>query len=553
MKEFYSKKELEKLYGKTYATMLDDSLIPKTDKVYHNYIDNLDQIDTPKGIIEAPKALLKEILSNDELCRHLLNNLEANDGYPLKIKYINDKGKIVDAYKVSRADIVFATQSFSTSELDIRQQINVISITKLSDTKSCELRYNNYTHRCLVDGTMYTMDARSLLNLLTESSDEFNIFLNVNSNSKYEKKYIFYMLKDFVERERILKKYTFSKKVYERYENIISYKYIDFESLNKNQKSDDYDGNGESIVEKLHIDEDFLKDIQRYAKKTYGPLERAIHAYIRMCELLTYDESVFIDYKNANKHLDPIRVSTIDKNNNKVICYEFAFIYAYVLKKLGIDYTMNAKSFIDSPGYANIEFRFQEYLIRADAISNIFDSDLTNIKVGDRIQGLTCINENVSTQKKFNEISNKIRLNILNREKQLETYEKNVDDIKNSISSGILSKKDKIKVLLKVITRDNLKGLDKLIYQRKIFESIFTEEDNIKITFISNKNNPFTIISLFENDTYKYFAVNETDDSPLRVITNDELNEKIENGEYVLLENEIIPGLSENKGVSYGK
>ena len=272
-----------------------------------------------------------------------------------------------------------------------------------------------------------------------------------------------------------------------------------------------------------------------------------------MCELLTYDESVFIDYKNANKHLDPIRVSTIDKNNNKVICYEFAFIYAYVLKKLGIDYTMNAKSFIDSPGYANIEFRFQEYLIRADAISNIFDSDLTNIKVGDRIKGLTCINENVSTQKKFNEISNKIRLNILNREKQLETYEKNVDNIKNSISSGNLSKKDKIKVLLKVITRDNLKGLDKLIYQRKIFESIFTEEDNIKITFISNKNNPFTIISLFENDTYKYFAVNETNDLPLRVITNDELNAKIENGEYVLLENEIIPGLSENKGVSYGK
>ena len=63
----------------------------------------------------------------------------------------------------------------------------------------------------------------------------------------------------------------------------------------------------------------------------------------------------------------------------------------------------------------------------------------------------------------------------------------------------------------------------------------------------------FTIISLFENDTYKYFAVNETNDLPLRVITNDELNAKIENGEYVLLENEIIPGLSENKGVSYGK
>jgi hypothetical protein len=361
------------------------------------------------------------------------------------------------------------------------------------------------------------------------------------------------MLRDFVERERIFNKYIFDHQVYERYENITSFKYIDFESLNKNQKSDDYDGNGESIVDNLHIDDEFIKDIQKYAKKTYGPLERAIHAYIRMCELLTYDEQVFIDYKKAGKHIDTKHIASINKDNNKVICYEFAFIYAYILKKLGINYTMNAKSFIDSPGYATVEFRFQEYLIKADAIKSVVDSDLTNIKVGDKINGLTCINENVATQKKFNELSNKIRLNILTRKNEFETYDRNVKNIRNIVNLKELSKKDRIKILLKVITKENLKGLDKLIYQRKIFESIFTEEDNIKITFISNTNNPFTIISLFENGTYKYYAVNESDESPLRVITKEEINNKINTGEYVLIENENIPGLIEDKGVSYAK
>ena len=552
MDKFYTKDEITKLYGKTYATMCDDSLIPKSFEIYSKYLESMVSIVTPKGRIEMPVLLIKDLLSKPDLYKHLLNNLDSMDGYPIKLKYI-DQGKIEDVYKISRSDLVFALRSMDTSKLSIPEQINITSICSLSTTKSCELKYNNYVHKCLIDGTMYTIDAKILLNLLTESDNEFNIFLTVDSNSKYEKKYILYMLRDFVERERIFNKYIFDHQVYERYENIINFKYIDFESLNKNQKSDDYDGNGESIVEKLHIDEDFIKDIQKYAKKTYNPLERAIHAYIRMCELLTYDEQVFIDYKKAGKHIDPEHIASINSDNNKVICYEFAFIFAYILKKLDINYTMNAKSFMDSPGYATVEFRFQEYLIKADAIKNVIDSDLTNIKVGDKLNGLTCLNENVATQKKFNELSNKIRFNILTRKNELETYDRNVKNIRSNLRLKDLSKKEKIKILLKVITRDNLKGLDKLIYQRKIFESIFDDEDNIKMTFISNTNNPFTIISSFENDTYRYYAVNETVDSPLRVITKEELLSKIDKGEYVLLDNENIPGLIEDKGVSYAK
>ena len=552
MTEFYTKDELTSLYGKTYATMVDDSLIPKGYSSYKDYSENLVPIVTPRGTIEMPVLLIKDLLSKPELYKHLLNNLDAMDGYPIKLKYI-ENGKVLDVFKISKADLVFALRAMDISKLTIPEQINVTSICSLSSTKSCELKYNNHVHRCIIDGTVYTIDARVLLNLLTESEEEFNIFLNVESNSKYEKKYILYLLRDFVERERIFNKYIFKKEVYDRYNDITSFKYIDFESLNKNQKSDDYDGNGESIVEKLHIDEGLIKDIQKYSKKHYGPLERAIHAYLRLCELLTYDEQVFIDYSKAGEHMTPERIASINKDNNKVICYEFAFIYAYILKKLGINYTMNAKSFIDSPGYATVEFRFQEYLIKADAIRNIIDSDLTNIKVGDQLNGLTCLNENIATQKKFNELSNKIRLNILSRKKEMETYEQNVSKVRNIVNIKELPKKERIKLLLKVITKDNLKGLDKLIYQRRIFESIFTEDDNIKISFISNTNNPFTIITSLDNDVYKYYAVNETEDSPLRVITKEEIESKIQSHEYILLENEIIPGLIEDKGVSYVK
>ena len=552
MTEFYTKDELNELYGKTYATMVDDSLIPKSYKDYREYIDNLVPINTPKGVIDIPVLLIKDLLSKPELYRHLLNNFDSMDGYPIKLKYM-ENGKVVELHKISRADLIYALREMDTTKLSIQEQINITSISSLSSTKSCELKYNNHIHRCIIDGTVYTIEASVLLNLLTESEEEFNVFLNVDSNSKYEKKYILYLLRDFVERERLFNKYIFNKEVYDRYTAITSFEYIDFESLNKNQKSDDYDGNGESIVEKLHIDEDLIKDIQKYAKKHYGPLENAIHAYMRLCELLTYDEQVYIDNTKAGEHVNPEHIASINKENNKVICYEFAFIYAYVLNKLGINYTMNAKSFINTPGYASVEFRFQEYLIKADAIRNIIDSDLTNVKVGDKVNGLTCINENVATQKKFNELCTKVRTNILNRKNELETYERNVTKIKETFDLNTLSKKDRIKLLLKVITKDNLKGLDKLVYQRKIFESIFTEEDNIKITFISNTNNPFTIISSFDNDTYKYYSVNESDDSPLRAITKEELLNKIDSGEYILLENENIPGLIEDKGVSYAK
>ena len=135
----------------------------------------------------------------------------------------------------------------------------------------------------------------------------------------------------------------------------------------------------------------------------------------------------------------------------------------------------------------------------------------------------------------------------------METYEQNVSKVRNIVNIKELPKKERIKLLLKVITKDNLKGLDKLIYQRRIFESIFTEDDNIKISFISNTNNPFTIITSLDNDVYKYYAVNETEDSPLRVITKEEIESKIQSHEYILLENEIIPGLIEDKGVSYAK
>jgi len=553
MNAFYTQNELINLYGKNYATILEDSLIPTTKAIYDSYVNNLVKINTPKGEIEVPIYLIRELLSTPELYKKLINNLDSLDGNPIKLKYI-ENGRIIDSYSLSRADLVFAFRSLTLNELPINEQINITSINSLSTTRSCELKYNNHVHRALIDGSVYSMDARTLLSILTESKDEFNVFINADINPKYDKKYILYLLRDFVERERIFNKYTFNEEVYKRYNDIINYKYIDFESLNKNQKSDDYDGNGESIVEKLHIDEELLRDIFKYSKRVYSPIEKAIHAYIRLCELLTYNKEALVNQEalDTNDFIKPEHIASITKENNKIICYEFAFIYAYILKKLGINYTMDAKSFVGSPGYASVEFRFQEYLIKADAIQNIFDSDLTNMKVGERIKGLTCINNNVTTQIKFNEMANKVRNNILKRKKELESFDKNVEKYKEEININELTKKDKIKLLLKIITRDNLKGIDKLAYQKKIFEAIFTEEDEVYITFLSNMNNPFTLITTVEDGIYKYYTVNESSNIPLRYISKDEILEKMDKHIYKYIPGvEDIPGLNKEKGVSY--
>ena len=107
MTEFYTKDELTSLYGKTYATMVDDSLIPKGYSSYKDYSENLVPIVTPRGTIEIPVLLIKDLLSKPELYKHLLNNLDAMDGYPIKLKYI-ENGKVLDVFKISKADLVFA-------------------------------------------------------------------------------------------------------------------------------------------------------------------------------------------------------------------------------------------------------------------------------------------------------------------------------------------------------------------------------------------------------------------------------------------------------------
>ena len=555
MDAFYTQDELTDIFGKTYALILNDSLVPKSKDIYYSFVNNLVRFNTPKGELLIPVYLIRTMLSDDELYKFLLNNLDSLDGYPIKLKYMED-GRIVENFSVSRADLVFAFKAMNINDFPINEQINIASISSLSSTRSCELKYNNYIHKAVVDGCVYSMDARTLLSLLTESEEEFNIFMRADTRPTYDKKYILYLLRDFVERERIFNKYIFKEEVYERYNNIVNYKYIDFESLNKNIKSDDYDGNGESIVEKMHIDDELIREVQKYCKKTYSPIEKAIHAYLRLCELLTYNQDAFINQSNidAKDYTTPEHLASINLRNNQVLCYEFAFIYAYILKTLGINYTMNAKSFIDTPGYASVEFRFQEYLVKADAMKNMFDSDLTNMKVGDKVNGLTCLNANITTQKKFNEMSTKIRLNILKKKQELETFDRNVNKYKEEINVVGLSKKDKIKLLLRIITRDNLKGIDKLVYQKKIFDSIFTPEDGISITFLSNGIIPFTLVSVYENDQYKYYAVNESESVPLRYITRIELENALDNYIFKKIPGcEEIPGLKEEKGVSYAK
>ena len=60
-----------------------------------------------------------------------------------------------------------------------------------------------------------------------------------------------------------------------------------------------------------------------------------------MCKLLTYDEEFYaVNQKGplTEKHETIDNLAKISRSNNKVVCYEFNAIYAYMLKKIGINY-----------------------------------------------------------------------------------------------------------------------------------------------------------------------------------------------------------------------
>jgi hypothetical protein len=153
-----------------------------------------------------------------------------------------------------------------------------------------------------------------------------------------------------------------------------------------------------------------------------------------MCKILTYDEEFYaVNQKGevAKKHEQIENINNITPQNNKVVCYEFNAIYAKLLEELGINFEVKSATGKDDfgGGHAYLEFRDGKFLLMADSVISILNSDLFNAKMNLCLNGLSCINTNSDTRKEFQEIAAKVYgLIVLQEKESKEDFDEILED-----------------------------------------------------------------------------------------------------------------------------
>lgn len=556
---FYTQEEVANEYGQSIKKNIASSLVLKNENLFLEY-KNSDLIVVNENENKTvSKKLIHDLLNDEGMYRYIQTNLGNDLGIAVRIDYIIDRESI-GSIKLTRKEFIEALNQIN-KELSTHELMRSAIIKSSWVLFSCEQRYRNTKHRIYINESCVDIEASVLLRILSCSENEFNMFISGGITFGYPKEMLAYALVDFVERERLFIKYVFPDGVINRYENIKNYSLIDFESINKNRVKNDLDEHGESIINKISLSSEFKEYLDREISSRYSNLEKAIYYYIKLCEVLSLDENYYLctSLRLLEEHENTSNINEKSPYNNKITMYDFLAIYASILANLNIDYTLN-QSLMNGVelGENLLSFKYGEYLVSINSLAKPEESDITNVKVNDSLINISSINQNKVTQAKFKELTEKIYNEIINRKEEKQKFSDSLSAYRQTMDESSISITDKIYILLKEITRTNLKGLELVGYTKKLFSCLFKDNNNISINILAKKDaqshlTPIIVISLKQTD-YHYMIVDNNVPNSLRSATIDELTSLLGENKYYYIDsknvlcNGEIPGISRYVG-----
>ncbi len=430
-----------------------------------------------------------------------------------------------------------------------------------------------------IEGKRYSISIQSMINLLLMDEDEFDRLCADNSIKYIDgilKEHFIYATLMYFRKSGVLNDFLLPDNIYYRYNDVYSLQKIDLQAINKYLETTD------KMHDKIKLSEELRTKILEGMPDNYSKLEKAIYIYIKMCKILTYDDEYYaVNQKGVatEKHKDINYVSNITPLNNKVVCFEFNLIYSKLLSELGINFSSNYKGMMGEAygeSHANLTFRCDKFLVRADSVTSILKGDIMQAKLNQPLKGLNCANHNTNTYREFNELVSKVYELVATQEKKdnkdilvehvqtfdeiMKEYENTTDNIKK------VDLNEKLSILIDKVNSTKMVGIDSLSYVLQLKDVLFdaTEKtQNIAITIIRN-NEPFDKDSVAmasaiftinlsdyskqeDDNIYYYFNPNHE----LMLISKEELQAKFNDGtfEYVDIKNDPkIPGISERKG-----
>lgn len=395
---------------------------------------------------------------------------------------------------------------------------------------------NNFQIR--VDNIPYKISSQTIIDFISLSPSKrkaMKMYANIPI------KHMAYLAVHFIKDTKLLDNYEVSDKIKTSIESLESYQEIDFESTNQYLKNDDPN------EQKISINPELKSKILESIPEGLDNLQKAIFIYMKMCEILTYDDEFYAVNQQgvvAFKHEKIDHINEITPSNNRVVCYEFNAIYSVFLKQLGFNYRTISRGYMDDfgGGHAFLTFKSGEYIVKVDSVTGVLNGDIPRVKQKLPLEGIIILNKNKDTKEKF-----KAELKRMEGlyykigkeptfEETLKAYEQSSPNI------TIIPFSEKLAIFFTKLKNNNYAQVDRLGYIQILKKTLFSQlelDNNISISYIRN-NHPLPdleaesiVVIAIDDDTSdetKYYIYNAR--LGLNEIEKEELQERFDNGHY---------------------
>lgn len=439
-------------------------LLDKEEIEYYNKGKDV-EVNSKRVKINVLKTLL-----NDKFYKRLIELFYSGHYF---VKAGLDNGNDVDLLcDLSFADFSHVLNYFLFyGNVTEKQFKRIIKIKEMTSFDMLIYSFRDKLFYMEIDREKYIFKYKDLIEFLTLEDDKYNEIINNNDSIKhYSIENFLYAVKRKFFLSELSFRYNLPTYIKNRILSIKSNEVVDIEAINDIIETDD------CKLRKVVLNPTFEKEIMDSIPKDYNRLEKAIFIYIQLCKILTYDPVYFALGKNGGEHDKISKLQSIDKNNNRVVCYEFNSIYGYFLDKLGIHYyATNGDK--DSYGnkHASLFFRVGKYIVSADSVTSILAGDLVRAKSNLDLNGIKLVNSNKQSNREFYDAlkkvytnSNNIKVNILKT-------------LRNSIMVSKMSVKERLDYIIEKANRDNLDDIDILGYIFCQRSKVFTQEEKDNI------------------------------------------------------------------------
>ncbi|MBR4830682.1 MAG: hypothetical protein IKZ96_02835 [Bacilli bacterium] len=422
-----------------------------------------------------------------------------------------------------------------------------------------------------IDGNKYSIPIEQIFNFMDLPVEEYK---RICEEDEYingiPKEHFAYATLSFLKKNKSFDNYLVPQAFITRYFSLMSHNAIDTQAINRFLTTTD------TIYQKVVMDEELKESILNGIPTDASLIEKAAYIYIKMCKELSYDEEYYAVSQRgpvAQRHSNVEYITTINKENNNAVCFEFNAMYSKFLHDLGIHFESEYKEMCEESyggPHASLTFRIDKFLVFVDSVSEILNkNDMARVKLNEPLLGFKCINNSLKTQKEFKEAITKMYTLIAKQDESINKHkietEISLEDLLNEYSLTTdniaeISFEDRLNILIDKVNKEGLKGMDSFDYLLQLKRVLFSrkQKDNFGISIVRN-NCPedkskealgiaiiyLNGLSFNDNPEYTKYYLYVPDKDYLEDISIEELQSRFNQYIYEYIEDDdpLVPGI----------